>query len=218
MRPTCGIKRFCGTHDVKTHRKLKTAEKKHDFRELQERIQRYCPPSGPFDYAERGAAVAETEAFRKAASVAWTSDEWSAELWALRSFSTALWKAAVNAAYPPGFAEDFARLKQGDKTGLETAIRFLEADPFFFGTGYVKKKLIRFIKPPMLSSADAARLRNVVISMVDKRHDREFRAFCRLARKVDAPELRTELTRRLESDERDVRRRARWVLEALEQK
>src|SRR5579862_9417681 len=47
--------------------------------------------------------------------------------------------AAVDAAYPPDFDEDFERLQtRSDAKALETAVSFLEADPFFFRTGYMK--------------------------------------------------------------------------------
>src|SRR5262245_40890651 len=40
-------------------------------------------------------------------------------------------EAAVDAAYPVGFWEDFERLRtRSDEKALETAITFLEADPF----------------------------------------------------------------------------------------
>ena len=54
--------------------------------------------------------------------------------------------------------------------------------------------------------------------MVDNRDERDFREYCRLARKLDAPELREQLTQRVGQGDLDVRRRARWVLEALAQK
>ena len=80
-------------------------------------------------------------------------------------------------------------------------------------------------------------MQSVVLNMVDRRDGREFRTYCRLAHKVDSPELREQLGYRLTrawpsagsltddlpalmlaaQRDRDIRRRARWVLEALEQ-
>ena len=122
------------------------------------------------------------------------------------------------ARYTWDFWRDVELLRGGDQTKVEAAISFLEADPWFHGSGYVKTKLSRYIKADMLTPAYRTRLANVVLSVVDKRHDRDFRAFCRLARKADTPELREQLTRRLAHNDLDVRRRARWVLEALVQK
>jgi len=54
------------------------------------------------------------------------------------------------------------------------------------------------------------------VALVDTRDAREFRAYCRLAHKVDSPELRQALAEREQSLNPDVRRRARCMREALE--
>ncbi|MDF3063763.1 MAG: hypothetical protein K0S06_3872 [Microvirga sp.] len=127
----------------------------------------------------------------------------------------ARFRAAVPAAYPPGFWEDVARLAKGDPEGLETAIRFLEADPYFDRSGYVKADLIRLVTRLPLDPDESARLRNVAIDAVDRRGRREFRAYCRLARRLDGPELREALAARLMSRDAAVARRASWMIEAL---
>ena len=119
-----------------------------------------------------------------------------------------LFHEAVAAAYPPGFWEAYERLGIGDSSGLATAVEFLEADPWFFRSGYTKAELIRCIGRLELPSATADRLRRVVLAAVDGRDRREFRRYCRLARKVDSPGLREDLTRRLQRDDPAVRRRA----------
>lgn len=133
---------------------------------------------------------------------------------------------------------DMELLRGGDRTKLEVVITFLEADLYFDRSGYVKEKIIRYIKLPMLTPQHVARLQAVVLAIVDKRDGREFRDYCRLARKVDSPELREQLRHRLTrawpsarsltddlpalmlvaQQDRDIRRRARWVLEALGEK
>lgn len=120
------------------------------------------------------------------------------------------------ARYDWYFWRDIVLLRGGDSACLETAVAFLEADPWFHGSGYAKEDIIPAINRLDLSPQLAARLQSVILNMVDRRHGREFRAYCRLAHKVDAPELREQLTRRLTHDDPNVRRRARWVLEALE--
>ncbi len=116
------------------------------------------------------------------------------------------------------FQRDMVLMQGGDKSKVDVAIAFLEADPWFHGSGYAKAKLIRYLKPPMLKPDEIKRLQNVVLSLVDRRDDRDFRAFCKLARKVDGPRLREQLTQRLAQNDLNVQRRARWVLEALAQK
>ena len=121
------------------------------------------------------------------------------------------------ARYPWQFWRDIALLRGGDHTKMEAAVSFLEADPWFHGSGHSKVRMIRHIKPSMLTPDFTERLQNVVLAMVERRNGQDFRAFCRLARKVDAPAVREQLTRRLTHSDPDTRRRARWVLEALEQ-
>ncbi len=127
-------------------------------------------------------------------------------------------RTADEAKYSWDFRESIELLRGGDATQKEAAIAFLEADPWFHGSGYDKTVIIRALKPPMLKPSDIRRLQSVVLSLVDRRDDRDFHAFCRLAAKSDGPELRDGLTRRLNSTDADIRRRARWVLEALAQK
>ncbi len=122
---------------------------------------------------------------------------------------------AIRRAYPPGFREAFDALRSGDLSGLEMAIAFLEADPFFFRSGYVKADLIALISRQPLTETQMSRLRQVVIAIVDRRDGREFRRYCHLARHVDDPELRRDLDARYRSEDANVRRRAAWVLAAL---
>jgi len=122
------------------------------------------------------------------------------------------------ARYSWDFWRDIELLRGGDSNQAESAIAFLEADPWFHGSGYAKVKMIRYLKPPRLTPPDIVRLQAVVVAMVEQRNGQDFRAFCRLARKVDAPALREQLAARLASGDADTRRRARWVLEALAQK
>ena len=88
----------------------------------------------------------------------------------------------------------------------------------FFSTGYTKSWLIQCIKPPMLKPSDNRRLQGVILSLVDRRYERDFREFCRLALKVDDINFREQLTRRTAGSDPNIRRRAQWVLEALARK
>ncbi|MGI4792035.1 MAG: hypothetical protein ACRYFS_24700 [Janthinobacterium lividum] len=124
----------------------------------------------------------------------------------------------IDEAYPPTFQQDLARLAEGDLSGMGSIIAFLEADPIFDSTGYLKEDLSRLLCKVGLPTNYIQRLQRVVLSIVDRRDGREFRAFCRLARKADGMELREGLTWRLANDDPNIRRRARWVLEALAQK
>jgi len=139
-----------------------------------------------------------------------------------KSQDHATWKKCIdlffrclNEAYPTGFWQDFENLKKGDPSGLESAIRFLEADPWFFRSGYVKADLIRYVCRCSLMPDQAGRLREVVLNAIERRDRREFRQFANLAKAVQSDELKSEVAKRLLYEDEGVRRRARWVLDLL---
>lgn len=98
---------------------------------------------------------------------------------------------------------------------VDAAIKFLEKDEWEFGSGYVKADLIRLVKKLDLKPDQADRLRRVLLAVVDDRDRREFRAYCRLASKLDSEQLRNELALRLEGEDDGIRRRAQWMLHYL---
>ncbi len=129
------------------------------------------------------------------------------------------WQAAIEAfhtaiddAYPEGFWEF---VSSRDPNQLESVISFLEPDPWFFRSGYAKATVINKIMSVALSVDQVRRLRVVLLEVVRGRDRREFRAFCRLARKLASPELSRELEALESSSERGIRRRAGWMLSAL---
>jgi hypothetical protein len=129
------------------------------------------------------------------------------------------WRTAVAQAYPPGFWDAFEALRRGTAgaAGLEAAVAFLEADPWFFRSGYVKADLIRWLTRPGVGLPPelVRRLTRVVVGAVEARDRREFRRYGRLARAVASPELRDALAQRLRHPDPGVKRRARWILESL---
>jgi hypothetical protein len=175
-----------------------------------------APPRDRFPYAERAAAV---EAARRAVDAAFRAVGRRHDL---ADPATAVWQAAiarseaaVDAAYLPDFEAIYGRLCERNSAALEGAIEFLEADPWFFRSGYMKAKVVRLLKRLPLNPDQVDRLRAVVVSVVDGRDRCEFRDYCRLARCVDGPELQQLLERRLAHADEGVRRRAGWDLQAL---
>ena len=189
-----------------------------NLQRLARKVEEYRLPNGPFDYAVQARTMRETQEFFHEIVREGKQYHADPEAGAVVEAARRLYHAALEAAYPAGFWKDYEQLRAGDAAGLESVVRFLEADPYFFRSGYVKVMLIRAIKPPLLKPGDIARLQSVVLSLVDCRDDRDFRAFCRLAKKVDDADFREQLTRRADESDFNVRRRARWVLEALAQK
>lgn len=129
----------------------------------------------------------------------------------------AQWRSALSLCYPEGFDEGLKALRNGDAAGAEPVIGFLEADPWFDGSGYAKEDAIRFLKRVRLTDEQAERLRTVVLRVV---HDagcrREFPKYAVLAKSVDSPHLRKNLKVMEESPDDSVRRRALWVRDILD--
>ncbi|HEY4188973.1 MAG TPA: hypothetical protein VGM28_01010 [Candidatus Limnocylindrales bacterium] len=107
-------------------------------------------------------------------------------------------------------------VRQGDLTDVEILVRFLEADVYCFRSGYEKGYVADTLKGVTHDGAVADRLRIVVLAVVDGYDRREFRAYVRLARSVDSPELQAALEARLGAASPTVRRHARWVLDGLQ--
>ena len=122
---------------------------------------------------------------------------------------------AMRLLYPPSFSDDVVRLRKGDLAAVETAIRFLEADPYAFGTGYAKEDILRRLRRLDLSPKQRSRLVSVILRRVDQGDRREFRQYCLLAPAVIDDTLRSGLHHRLRSGESGRVRRALWVLDAL---
>ena len=120
-----------------------------------------------------------------------------------------------NRHFRPGLAKGHAR-------AIETGIAFLEADPWFFRSGYEKQKIIQHLKRAQLTSPQRMRLARVVLAVIDGHaagvqagRDRvEFRHFGRLACGIWSDFLDEEVATRMQSADEGVRRRATWVAAA----
>lgn len=82
-------------------------------------------------------------------------------------------------------------IKAGCHDSCEQAIIFLDADPYFFRSGYMKKKLCTALKQSKkLSSGQERALRRIIIQCVFSRFlGDEFREFTQLARKLYTPDF-----------------------------
>lgn len=155
--------------------------------------------------AARLAHEAVNDAFRQRLREA-DPDRYSALIYEFR---------AKNAAALPSTHRGFLRsLAAGDSNAIEAAIAFLEADPWFFRSGYEKQNLIRHLKRTTLTGMQRGRLGCVVLAAIDGRDRREFRHYCRLACAVWSDLLDEEVALRMVSADAGVRRRAVWVAQA----
>jgi hypothetical protein len=118
-------------------------------------------------------------------------------------------------AFPGGITREFELLKAGDPQAIEMAVRFLEADPWYFRSGYHKADLLKLLRKHVLTDNQCARLRNVILERIRGRPVRETRAYCRFAPKVTNAEFESEVTTIAKNSNAHAARCAQWILECL---
>jgi len=118
-------------------------------------------------------------------------------------------------AFPGGIGREFELLRAGDPTAIEMAVRFLEADPWYFRSGYHKADFLRLLRKQALSDDQCARLRDVILKRVRGRPVREVRAYCRFAPKVANAAFESEVVSIAQNSNRRAARAAQWLLQCL---
>lgn len=153
---------------------------------------------GQIERAERDmnaltARIGETVKRRGESRAAW--DEWKKATAAFHTYEHPvflLWQVEI-----------LASIRAGERNSVEGALAFLEADPFFFRSGYLKEKVLHALKRAPLAERDEARLQMIVLRAVEGRFKREFAFYARLI-----PRLRTA---QFETDLRATAKRARFA-------
>jgi hypothetical protein len=95
------------------------------------------------------------------------------------------------------------------------AVRFLEADPYFFRSGYHKEHFIKHLCRKPLSEDQQKRLQQVILARIRGRDTREFRAYCRLARVVTDPAFQKQVAEMAGPSNGTVPRHAQRVIDYL---
>jgi hypothetical protein len=124
-----------------------------------------------------------TAARRNESALAWKAWEEAATAWHAQHRATdKLWES--------GFLAD---LRASKRPAIEEAILYLEVDPWYFRSGYLKERLIRGLKSAELTERDRRRLWNVVWNAAVGKNRREFRDYCSLAAVVGDADLIRQL-------------------------
>jgi hypothetical protein len=105
-----------------------------------------------------------------------------------------------------------------DKEILEFVVCFLEVDPWFFRSGYLKQVFLTRIKRSQLDAGTTRRLQAVLLDAVERRGTREFKYYCRLAATIADPRVVSALEVALSRPDAAVANRAKVMLEAIRQK
>ena len=110
------------------------------------------------------------------------------------------WRDACAVWHSSEFATDIlwsdgfmARLRDSQREAVSDAILFLEVDPWYFRSGYLKARLIRGLKRAKLTERDKLRLRNVIWNVARGRNRPEFRKYCALAVRIRTREFEDAL-------------------------
>jgi hypothetical protein len=88
---------------------------------------------------------------------------------------------AYNSKMNPYIKEIYNESEYNTEDIKEFAITFLELDPMFFRSGYIKEEILRKIKRSKLNSKQVERLLYVLERAVENKGTREYRRYCRLA-------------------------------------
>jgi hypothetical protein len=94
---------------------------------------------------------------------------------------------------------------------------FLEADPVFYRSGYMKEKLLTELKRRKLDRREVERLQAIIINIIrTPDHRREFTDYCRVAAAIADVRFRSELEGLARSRSTPIALRASWALMALD--
>ena len=105
-----------------------------------------------------------------------------------------------------------------DKNLLEFVVCFLEVDPWFFGSGYLKQIFLTRLKRSDLDEATKGRLRRVLLDAVNRRGTRDFKHYCRLAAVIGDEGLVAALEKASDNNDRAVASRAKLMLGTIRQR
>ncbi|MCW1922717.1 hypothetical protein OKA05_09145 [Luteolibacter arcticus] len=123
---------------------------------------------------ELHARIYDTFALRHESAEKWDAWDEATSDWHCRTCPTdILWED-----------EFLADLRSSQRPAIDDAILYLEADPWYFRSGYLKERLIRGLKSANLTEQDRSRLRIVVWNIATGKNRREFRNYCSLATAV----------------------------------
>ena len=114
--------------------------------------------------------------------------------------SVRAWKEFSGFGYPETkfyFFENqtfLAALSAGDAEAKESAIKFLEFDPYYYRSGYIKSKLLVRLKNIKLSASEVKRLQKAICNaIVSPQPKCEFKYYARLLKNIGTPEFRQKL-------------------------
>jgi hypothetical protein len=125
-------------------------------------------------------------------------------------------RAYDSLAFPGGLSAGMEGLQNADPEAIELAVQFLQADPRFFRSGYIKETILHRLKRSPLTKDQQSRLAELIVRSVDGGGQREFKGYSRLARRIHPPAMLEAVNARLSSPSPEVVPRAKAVLHVLD--
>ena len=102
-----------------------------------------------------------------------------------------------------------------DEDARKLVFAFLNVDPIYFRSGYLKQHLFRKLKSVTLTEEEQEIIANLVLRRIDQNALREFRELCRLIPNVGTEALRSGIIERLNSKDQGIRHRAEFAARYL---
>ena len=166
--------------------------------------------------AEEGAKLGELYARRRRAILHRERDsashsEWDRACYAFRSYVSRLNPYIERARKKVRYADK-------DKNLLEFVVCFLEVDPWFDCSGYLKEIFLTRVKRSDLDEETKERLRRVLLDAVNRRGTREYKYYCRLAAVIGDEDLVAALETASDNNDGAVARRAKMMLGTIRQR
>jgi hypothetical protein len=115
-------------------------------------------------------------------------------------------------AFPGGLTKRLHELSQQNPEAVEDAICFLEVDPNYFRSGYIKERILHRLKHCRISAGQRTRLMQCILRSIEGGSRRVFAAYARAAGAHPTSTLLAAVESRLDSPDPEVRRRASQVL------
>lgn len=111
----------------------------------------------------------------------------------------------------PGGQDCLMGLQQCDRKSVQTAINFLEVDPYYFRSGYTKEYIWKYITRCQLSSLEIERLHLIGISYTERQICREFWYMCRAMTRLPANGFWEAVYQKIQTDDSFVSQRASYL-------
>ena len=126
------------------------------------------------------------------------------------------YKELTKIAFPENWPLLLDEINSQNEKAIEEALTFLEADPNFNNSGYIKQKIIRHLKRAQLDEAYKNRLALLVVGRINNAQALEFSAYGKLAIALKIPELDKQIMELSRSTDVAVAKRANWMLKILQ--